>query len=239
MLWCLITWLLGRMRLYSTHGFHRQCGASFVCVGGDRGMGSSCRDFGRRRDTSLRQDCSLWDVSGQRDVRPSAASNPPCRSCCSDNVESHPSVIHLWAALILFWYFPALPAVFLPFCPLWRSHSAGDVGFPLVLWLWAAGSKLVSLWQRVPAAQWGVTPQGDKESPSSCHVPTAGNSVLWHPRCCVLGSSLWRQRFLGFFWHCKEVATKEWQDGHCWPPAGQAKDSSLSNSCFSLLPAQK
>lgn len=38
---------------------------------------------------------------------------------------------------------------------------------------------------------------------------------------------------------CTEVAAKEWQDGHCWPPAGQAKDSSLNNSCFSFFPAQK
>lgn len=49
----------------------------------------------------------------------------------------------------------------------------------------AAGSKLFSLWQRVPAAPWAVTLQGDKESPSSCCVPTSGKSVLWHPCCCV------------------------------------------------------
>lgn len=68
-----------------------------LCVWGDRGMGQLCRNFGWRRDASLEQDCSLWDVSGQRDVGPSAASNPPWHSRCSDNAESHPSVSHLWA----------------------------------------------------------------------------------------------------------------------------------------------
>lgn len=141
-----------------------------LCVWGDRGMGSFCRDCGWRRDTGLEQDCSLYDVSGQRDVGPSAASNPPCHSHCSDNDESHPSVIHLragWPNSGISLHFQ----LFLPFCSLWRNHSAGDMGFPLVLWLCGSRIQAFLTVAACPSSAMGSDPAGGQGVPKLLLCP--------------------------------------------------------------------